>query len=200
MSVSRDLHANWAPVTVPLPAEAPNCFWPDVGFDSEGKLLVLYTSTGGRFNLPVGVWLQRYDGSTPIGPALRVAGSEAFLAHMAVEGADVLIAYVQATPDNVVEGLGFTAGPTPILAVRSSDGGHTFAPPVTVSEPGRRVVVPNVVLGPDGKAVIALDLGNDVADYEGTWPSARVRVTSFSTARGVRATMPGLPTQHWRRE
>lgn len=169
VSLSRDLGDNWVPVAVPLPADAPNCFWPDVGFDDTNKLLVLYTTTAGRFNLPVSVWLQRYDGVDPEGPAVKVAGSEAFHAHMAVEGSDVLIAYVQATPDNAAKGLGFTAGPNPIMAVRSSDGGRTVAPPVTVSEPGRRVVVPNVVLGAGGKAVVAaLDLGNDVADYEAT--------------------------------
>lgn len=169
VSLSRDLGDNWAPVEVPLPADAPNCFWPDVGFDNDGRMLVLYTATGGRFNLPVGVWLQRYDAAEPEGPPVKVAGSEAFHAHMAVEGPDVLVAYVQATPDNATKGVGFTAGPNPIVAVRSSDGGRTFAPAVTVSEPGRRVVVPNVVLGADGKAVVAaLDLGNDVADYEAT--------------------------------
>ena len=169
VSLSRDLGDNWAPLAVPLPADAPNCWWPDVGFDDEGKLVVLYTATGGQNNLPVGVWVQRYDGAEPEGPPVKVAGSEAFHAHMAVEGPDVLIAYVQATPENVDKGLGFLPGPNPILAVRSSDGGRTFAPPVTVSEPGRRVVVPNVVLGEGGKAVVsALDLGNDVADYEAT--------------------------------
>lgn len=169
VSLSRDLGENWVPVEVPLPADAPNCWWPDVGFDDNGRMLVLYTSTGGRNNLPVGVWLQAYDADTPDGPPVRIAGSEAFHAHMAVEGPSVLVAYVQATPDNVEKGMGFTAGPNPIMAVRSADGGRTFSPPVRVSEPGRRVVAPNVVLGPGGTAVVAaLDLGDDVADYEAT--------------------------------
>jgi len=169
LSLSRDLGDSWAPVKVPLPPDAPNCFWPDVGFDDKGTMLVLYTATGGRFNLPVGVWLQRYNGADPDGPPVRVAGSEAFHAHLAVEGSDVVIAYVQSTPDNAEKGLGFPTGPNPIMSVRSSDGGRTFAPAVTVSEPGRRVVVPNVVLGPDGAAVVAaLDLGDDVTDYEAT--------------------------------
>ena len=169
VSLSRDQGENWAPVAVPLPAGAPNCFWPDVGFDADGRLLVLYTATGGPNNLPVGVWLQRFDASTPDGPAVKVAGSEAFQAHMAVDGANVLVAYVQATPDNVDKGVGFTAGPNPITAVRSSDGGRTFATPVMVSEPSRRLVAPNVVLGPGGKAVIAaLDLTDDTPDYEAT--------------------------------
>lgn len=169
VSLSRDQGQVWTPVDVPLPADAPNCWWPDVGFDADGKLLVLYTSTGGRNNLPVGVWLQRFDATEVDGPPVRVAGSEAFHAHMAVEGASVLVAYVQATPDTADKGLGFTPGPNPIMAARSADGGRTFAAPVAVSEPGRRVVAPNVVLGPDGEAVVAaLDLGDDVADYEAT--------------------------------
>jgi hypothetical protein len=167
VSISTDSGTNWAPVPVPLPADAPNCWWPDVGYDDHGQMLVLYTATGGQNNLPVGAWVQRFTGAKPDGPPVKVAGNLAFQSHMAVEGADVLIAYVQATPDNVDKGLGFTAGPNPIMAVRSSDGGRTFAAPVTVSEPGRRVAAPNVELGPNGKAVVlALDLRNDVGDYE----------------------------------
>lgn len=169
VSLSRDLGENWVPVTLPLPAEAPNCFWPDVGYDDEGRMVVLYTATGGPNNLPVGVWIQRFDGTEPDGPAVRVAGGEAFHAHMAVEGPSVLVAYVQATPDIVDKGVGFTPGPNPVMAARSNDGGRTFLPPVMVSDQNRRAVVPDVVLGPDGEAVVvALDLGDDVADYEAT--------------------------------
>lgn len=168
VALSFDLGADWSPVEVPLPADAPNCFWPDVGWDDEGKLVVLYTSTGGPNNLPVGVWLQRFAGTEPDGPAVRVAGSEAYHAHMAVEGSAVLVAYVQARPENADQGFGFTPGLNPIMAVRSADGGRSFSPPITVSEPGRRVALPNVVLGPDGEGLVAaLDLGDDVADYEG---------------------------------
>ena len=168
VSLSFDLGDNWTPVEVPLPADAPNCFWPDVGWDDNGRMVVLYTSTGGPNNLPVGVWLQRFDGTEPEGPAVPVAGSEAYHAHMAVEGSAVLVAYVQARPENANQGFGFTPGPNPIMAVRSADGGRTFSAPITVSEPGRRVALPNVVLGPDGEGlVVALDLGEDVADYEG---------------------------------
>lgn len=146
----------------------PNCFWPDVSFDDEGRLLVLYTTTADPNNLPVSVWLQHFDADAPDGPAVKIAGGQAFQAHMAVEGSSVLIAYVQATSDTVDKGIGFTSGPNPIMAVRSSDGGRTFAPPVTVSEGARRAVVPNVDLGPDGEAVVvALDLGDDVAAHGG---------------------------------
>jgi len=169
ISLSRDLGENWKPVGLPLPAEAPNCFWPDVGFDDDGRMLVLYTATGGPNNLPVGVWLQRFDAAAPDGPPVKVAGSLAFQAHMAVAGSRVLVAYVQATPDTVAKGLGFTSGPNPVMAARSNDGGRTFVAPVMVSEGNRRAVVPNVVLGPEGQAVVAaLDLGQDVADYEAT--------------------------------
>ena len=169
VSLSGDLGNQWTPVPVPLPPEAPNCFWPDVGFDADGRMLVLYTATGGRFNLPVGVWLQRFDRTTPEGPPVKVAGTEAFHAHMAVEGSSVLVAYVQATPDTAGRGLGFSPGPNPVMAVRSADAGRSFLPPVAVSDGARRAVVPNVELGPGGKAVVvALDLGDDVADYEAT--------------------------------
>ncbi|MGH9154771.1 MAG: sialidase family protein [Acidimicrobiales bacterium] len=168
VALSDNAGDNWRPLAVPLPAEAPNCYWPDVAYDDRGRLLVLYTSTGGRFNLPVGVWLQPFSGRAPDGPAVRVASTEAFHARLAVRGSAVVVAYVQAGPAVVDQGVGFPPGPNPIMVRRSDDGGATFAAPVAVSEPGRRVALPSVVLGSDEELVVgALDLADDVDDYEG---------------------------------
>ncbi|MDQ2826138.1 MAG: glycoside hydrolase, partial [Actinomycetota bacterium] len=153
-------------LAMPLPADAPNCHQPDVAYDASGRLLVLYTATGGRHNQPVGIWLQRFDGEAPAGPAVRVGPAEAFHAHMAVDGERVWVAWVQV--DGAAElPLGFTSTPGPLRVARSDDGGTTFTAPVTVGEPGRRVVQPTpVALGGNRVVVGALDLVDDVADYE----------------------------------
>ncbi|MEO5617393.1 MAG: hypothetical protein ABIS67_06450, partial [Candidatus Eisenbacteria bacterium] len=67
---------SWKPLALPLPAEAPNCHQPDVAYAAGNRLLVLYTATGGRFNQPVGVWLQRFSAGAPDGPPVRVAPAE----------------------------------------------------------------------------------------------------------------------------
>jgi len=192
VSVSSTDGASWRPLPLPLPAEAPNCFAPDVAFDADGELLVLYTATGGRFNQPLGVWLQRYQGEAPSGPAVRVAGPVAFHARLAVAGRRAAVAWVQASPGAAERPLGWEAGPNPILLARSDDGGRTFSGPVTVSEPERRVVQPSVLLGAGDDVVVgALDLGDDVDDYEarhmgqGGAPSdARWRVVAWRSTGG----------------
>ncbi len=180
---------SWRPLTLPLPVEAPNCHQPDVVFDAAGRLLVLYTATGGRFNQPVGVWLQRYAGDATDGPPVRVAPAEAFHARMAVDGARVWVTWVQA--DGAADKpLGFGTTPAPVRLARSVDGGATFSPPVTVSE-GRRAVQPAPVVV-DGRLVVgALDLAGDFVDYEarhggqgGSPPEDRWRVVSWTSTDG----------------
>lgn len=165
VSVSTNGGDSWRPLTLPLPPDAPNCHQPDVAYDAGGKLLVLFTATGGRFNQPVGVWLQRFAGESPEGPAVRVAPAEAFHARMAVEGANVWVTWIQV--DGAAEKpLGFATTPAPLRLARSTDGGATFAAPVTVSA-GRRVVVPSPVVIGGGRLVVgALDLAGDFDDYE----------------------------------
>lgn len=167
VALSGDGGLTWRPLPLQLAPDAPNCFWPDVAFDDQGQLLVLYTATGGRFNLPVGVWLQRFEGSTPAGSAVRVAGREAFHARLAVAGSRVAVAWVQAGPATAEKGLGFSPPPNPIVLARSDDGGRRFSEPIRVSEPHRLVAQPTVVLGPGGDVLVgALDLGDDLLDYE----------------------------------
>ena len=156
---------SWRPLTLPLPVEVPNCHQPDVAYGPGGKLLVLYTATGGRFNQPIGVWLQRFAGETAEGPPIRVASGEAFHARMAVEGSNVWVTWVQA--DGAAEKpLGFGTTPALLRLARSTDGGATFPFPVTVSD-GRRVVQPSPVSIGGGRLVVgALDLAGDFDDYE----------------------------------
>jgi hypothetical protein len=166
VSLSGDGGGTWRRVAFDLPTEAPNCFWPDVGFDERGSLLVLYTSTGGRFNLPVSVWLQRFEGEAPAGPAVRVTGPLGFHSSLGVDGQRVAVAWLQAGPSTVDKPVGF-APPHALMVARSEDGGRRFSPPATVGEADRLVALPSVVMGPGRQLVVgALDLGDDLLDYE----------------------------------
>jgi hypothetical protein len=136
------------------------------------------------------VWLQRYDGETPAGPAVRVAPAEGFHAHLAIDRARVWVTWVQA-PGAGDKPLGFAPGPNFVMVARSDDGGRTFGAPVTVSEPGRRAVQPTPVVVGDRLVVGALDLGDDTLDYEalhggqGGPPAAgRWQVVAWTSADG----------------
>ena len=158
----------WRALDLPAAPGADNCFWPQVAFDGDGNLLVLYTPTGGQFNLPLALWLQRFTPElAPDGPPIRVAGALTFQPRLAVDGRRVLVAWIAATEERATKSLGFGAPPNPIVLAHSEDGGRTFAAPVTVSEPNRLAVQPTLLSGPGGQVVIgALDLVDDRATYQ----------------------------------
>ncbi len=158
----------WRPLEVPPAPEATNCFWPAVAFDGDGNLLVLYTPTGGPFNLPTALWLQRFTPEFAAdGPPVRVAGPLTFQPRLAVEGRRVLVAWIAASDVRATKFLGFGPPPNPILLARSEDGGRTFAAPVTVGDPTRLAVQPTLLAGPGGQVVVgALDLGQDLDTYQ----------------------------------
>ncbi|CAA9251766.1 MAG: hypothetical protein AVDCRST_MAG10-2281 [uncultured Acidimicrobiales bacterium] len=190
VSLSTTGGASWKPLALPLPVDAPNCHQPDVAYTSANHLVVLFTATGGRFNQPVGVWLQRFEGETPMGPAVPVAPAEAFHARMAVDGSRVWVTWVQAE-GAAEKPLGFGATPAPVRMARSVDAGATFSPPVTVSE-GRRAIQPSpVLLGGERVVVGGLDLAGDVTNYEarhngqgGPPPEDRWRVLTWTSTDG----------------
>ena len=158
----------WRDVDLPLAPDADNCFWPAVAFDGGGSLLVLYTPTGGPFNLPIALWLQRFTPELAAdGPPVRVAGPLTFQPRLAVEGRRVLVAWIAATEERATKFLGFGPPPNPIVLARSEDGGRTFAPPVAVSEPASLAVQPTLLAGPEGEVVVgALDLAGDRFTYQ----------------------------------
>ena len=183
----------WRRLDLPLAPEAANCFWPAVAFDGDGNLLVLYTPTGGPFNLPTGLWLQRFTPEfAPDGPPLQVSGALTFQPRLAVEGRRVLVAWIRASDVRATKFLGFGPPPNPVVLARSEDGGRTFAPPVAVSEPSRLAVQPTLLAGPGGQVVVgALDLGDDRTTYEsahggqpGPPPSERWRVVAWTSSDG----------------
>ena len=183
---------NWSAVDLPLPPEAPNCFWPDVAYAADGALLVLFTALDGPNSQPVGTWVQRMIGRAPDGPPVAVTGPAAFHPRIDVAGDRVVVVWIQVQESVAGRQAGFPPGPNPLLAATSTDAGRTFGPPVQVSEPDRRVVVPEVVAAADGRVVVtALDLGDDVLDYEsqhellGGPPAEGVwRVVAWSSADG----------------
>ena len=165
VSVSTNGGDSWRPLTLPLPVEVPNCHQPDVAYGPGGKLLVLFTATGGRFNQPIGVWLQRFAGESAEGPPTRVASGEAFHARMAVDGANVWATWLQ-VDGAAAKPLGFGSTPALLRVAHSTDGGATFANAITITD-GRRVVQPSPVSIGGGRVVIgALDLAGDFDDYE----------------------------------
>ncbi|MDQ2825562.1 MAG: glycoside hydrolase [Actinomycetota bacterium] len=199
VSVSTSAGRAWRPLALPLPSGAQNCFWPDVAFDADGNLLVLFTPTSGPFDLPDSLWLQRFRPDfTPDGPAAHAAGPLTFQPRLAVEGRTVLAAWIQARPERADKSLGFSDPPNPVVVARSDDGGRSFSPPVVVSEPDRLAVQPSVVALPGGGVLVgALDLGNDRQTYQSTDqglpgppPAARWRVVSWTSRDGGRTFGP----------
>jgi len=171
VSVSTSGGRAWRRVDLPLPAGARNCFWPDVAFDGDGALLVLFTPTSGPFDLPDSLWLQRFtpgfsDPPNPIVLARSEDGGRTFAPPVAVSGPDRLVVQpsVAALPGGGVligaldlagdretyesSDLGLP-GPAPtshwrVVAWTSHDGGRTFGPATTVAAdvvPVRRVLV-----------------------------------------------------------
>jgi len=201
VSVSTSGGRAWRRLDLPLPPGARNCFWPDIAFDGDGGLLVLYTPTSGPYQLPDSVWLQRFSPElTPDGPAGKVAGALAFQARLAVDGRRVLAAWIQAGPARADKALGFPSPPNPIVLVRSDDGGRSFTPPVVVDGANRRAVQPTLLALPDaGVLVGALDLGDDVETYETTHlglpgppPPVPWRVVAWISSDGGRSFGPAV--------
>ncbi len=168
VSWSTNAGVNWEKVPLlPLPAGADNCFWPDVTWTGDGGALVLFSATGGVNNQPVGTWAQRLEDGKVVGEAVVVSGDNAFHPRIAADGDRVVATWVQAGPNTAARTLGFAPEPNPLMASVSTDGGRTFGPPVSVSDPALRLVVPSVVVG-DGTVVLsALDLVDDELDYSG---------------------------------
>ncbi|MGI8983252.1 MAG: hypothetical protein ACR2HM_01750 [Acidimicrobiales bacterium] len=168
VSVSETGGEAWRQIDLPRAPGAENCFWPAVAYDSAGSLLVLYTPTGGELNLPTGLWLQRFSPELAAdGPPVRVGGPLTFQPRLAVKGRRVVVAWIAEDDDRATKFLGFSPPPNPLVVARSDDGGRTFAPPVTVDEPGRLAVQPTLLAGPGGQVVIgALDLLDDRSTYQ----------------------------------
>lgn len=156
---------NWTPLDLAVTEPGAACFWPDVGFDGDGTLFVLYTAMGQDFNDAKGVFLQAFSGGQPSGSPVAVTGPNAFHARMTIDGDRILVTWVR-----VVNGVPFQAGSSQGSKVElavSEDLGRTFGEPVAVSKPGQLLLQPTVLVDNGGEVVVgALDLGTDLLDYE----------------------------------
>lgn len=180
LQLSGDGGATWVPADPvhTLPKGVEKCYAPEAAFDRTGRLYYLFVGLAGTGNKPVGAFLtSSVDHGRSFAPPRRVLGPDNFSVRMAIDrgigrsGRIHLVWLHAAEPP----GAGFGAGPNPILAAHSDDGGATFSRPVTVSDPGRAMAVaPALVLGAHHALHVAYyDLGTDARDYQGvegpTW-------------------------------
>lgn len=159
--------ASWEPLEIPLPADAPNCYWPTsrsttvVGCSScsapQGNTSTGRSACGSRPSTVRGsrrVTLSASPGSLP-----SRRGSPC--------GPSACWSWVQAGPASLERPLGLAPEPNQVVVAVSADGGRAFEQPVELAQPRRLAVQPSLVTGPDGLVIVgALDLGGDRLDYE----------------------------------
>jgi len=167
LEASVDGGRTWASRPLPLPAGADRPFAPDAAFAPDGTLLVLYANLEGLGNTPANLWLSRSsDGGHTLSIPTRVAGKLSFQPRLAVDQrGTVYVTWLQATTVGLFS-LGTT--PSPVVVARSDDGGQTFSPPATVSDPRRlRVGAASPVIDSAGRLhVLYEDFKGDRRDFE----------------------------------
>lgn len=167
----------WDPVPS-LPAGVEKCYAPEIAFDRKGVLHFLFLGLAGQGNSPTGAFLVTSSnrGRTFSEPR-QVLGPERYMVRLAIDptlgsSGRLHLVWLEAGSDPPLGGL--APPPNPLKAAWSDDGGRTFSEPVTISDPGRRVVGPALALGPDHAVhVLYYDLEDDTRDYQGlegpTW-------------------------------
>jgi hypothetical protein len=165
---SGDGGTTWQRTALPLPAGLDRPYAPDIAFGPDGTLYVLYVNLTGTGNVPDNLWLARStDGGATLQQPVRVAGRLTFQARLAVVPRDgaVVITWLQASDVGLLR---LSGPPSPVVAVRSTDGGRSFSPPVQVSDPGRaRVGAATPVVDDRGGVVVLYeDFKADRRDFE----------------------------------
>jgi hypothetical protein len=173
---SQDGGESWAQTELPVPPGTPACsatvnnrpcpFGPDMAFDKDGTLYVLYVNLTGAGNSPENLWLATSsDGGRTLGPPSRIAGRLTFQARLAVAPDKTIhVTWLQGEETGNLSLL----GANPIVAVRSTDGGKSFSSPIVISDPPRERVgaASPVVDGRGNVAVIYQDFKGDRRDFE----------------------------------
>ena len=186
----------WGATALPLPAGTDRPFAPDAAFAPDGTLYVSYVNLAGNGNVPDNLWVARSDdGGRTLSAPTRVAGRLSFQARVvAGEGGTVHVTWLQAAE----VGLALLGqGPHPIVAARSTDGGRTFSPPVTVSDPGReRVGAASPVIDGRGRLLVLYqDFKDDRRDFQNLdgppWEGEFALVLA-SSEDGGRSFAPGV--------
>lgn len=196
LQVSGDGGRGWQPADpVPvLPAGAEKCYAPEVAFDRKGRLYYLFLGLQGLGNSPMGAFLtSSTDRGRSWAPPQMVLGPENYMVRMAIDptmGAEGRIHLIWLRTSSRPGLGGLPAGPNPIVAAHSDDGGRTFTEPIQISDPARiRAVAPSVALGPDHAVHVAyFDLRDDAVDYQGlegaVWQGEWSVVVTSSTDGG----------------
>lgn len=185
---SADGGRTWQATELPLPAGTDRAYAPDVAFGPDGVLYVVYVNLAGPANVPEQLWLGRsQDGGRSLSDPVRVAGELSFQPRVAVDRDGVVhVTFLQA--DEVA--LYRLVGAAQIMAVRSVDGGETFAEPVAVSDPDRpRVGAATPAVTSSGDLVVLYrDFKDNVRDFEAlegpAWPEPSALVLTRSDDAG----------------
>ena len=158
---------SWHSTALPLPPGLNRPYAPDAAFAPNGTLYVTYVDLQGNGNAPGDLWLAKStDGGRTLSAPVRVAGELTFQARLAVDHAGtVYVTWLQGTTAGLNSLLG---APSPIVAVRSTDGGRTFSRPVQVSDPSRALVgAATPVIDSEGRLVVLYeDFDGDRRDFE----------------------------------
>lgn len=196
LQVSGDGGRGWQPANpVPvLPEGAETCYAPEIAFDRKGTLYYLFLGLQGLGNSPMGAFLtSSTDRGRSFAPPQMVLGPENYMVRMVIDPAKgsqgrIHLVWLRTSERPGLGGL--PAGPNPIVAAHSDDGGRTFSEPVPVNDQSRpRSVAPTVALGPDNAVHVAyMDLRDDAVDYQGlegsVWPGNWSVVVTTSTDGG----------------
>ncbi|MDQ4096542.1 MAG: glycoside hydrolase, partial [Actinomycetota bacterium] len=175
---SDDGGKTWAATELPLPngtrqcsatiANKPCPFAPDMAFDRDGKLYVIYVNLVGNGNGPENLWISTStDGGRTLEPPVRIAGGtgEIFQARMAIAPDKTIhITWLQGGETGNLSLLGVN----PIVTVRSTDEGQTWTQPQVISDSGRdRVGAASPAVDGDGNVTVLYeDFKGDRRDFE----------------------------------
>lgn len=184
----------WRSTPLRLPAGLDRPYAPDAAFAPDGTLYVLYVNLVGRGNGPDTLWLSRStDGGRTLSDPIPVTRGLAFQGRIAVApDGTIVVTWLQATDTGILS----FVGPLRLVAVRSTDAGHTFSPPVTFSDPSRRFVgAATPVFDSRGTLdILYEDFKDDVRDFENLegppWPRPFALVLTQSHDAG-RTFAPG---------
>ena len=168
----------WALTELPLPNGTTPCsatiagkpcpFAPDMAFDRDGKLYVIYVNLVGNGNGPQNLWISTStDGGKTLAPPVKIAGGvgEIFQARMAIAPDHAIhITWLQGGETGNLSLLGVN----PIVTVRSTDGGKTWTQPGVISDSGRdRVGAASPTIDANGNiSVLYEDFKGDRRDFE----------------------------------
>lgn len=182
--VSRDGGQTWFDSRLTLPEGQTRLFSPQVAFDGQGTLFVLFSTLDGQGILPNALWLEgSRDGGRTFSVPVKVADRYAYQPRLVIDqtSGNVHVTWLQASeavaaevaasflPNFAKRTPGLGPPPNPVVMATSRDGGVTFSERAQVSDPTRqRVGAATPAIAPNGDVyVLYQDYGDDVADFQG---------------------------------